>query len=246
MQSSALDRLKMSQNLAKTGQKQGTGCGEANTSIDYFLCMCMITFDQSSAFFGVFRPIQCNLAVVFGSIGEIFSFRGNNCEHTVVWWLDTYMLVIKCFSGCTNSGRIYRNKHCIFSIEYPQYACRSFFHTTHFCKGRVPTARILLAVRFFLWLGNWIDWTGLTELDPLKFAEIWLVSILFVWSSAPIFHLIQCALDVLPVGATSFQRKLQLSTLPLPTTPPLNRSESHNISFWSWRSQLSSHVWVNG
>ena len=85
MQSSALDRLKMSQNLAKTGQKQGTGCGEANTSIDYFLCMCMITFDQSSAFFGVFRPIQCNLAVVFGSIGEIFSFRGNNCEHTVVW-----------------------------------------------------------------------------------------------------------------------------------------------------------------
>jgi hypothetical protein len=78
MQSSALDRLKMSQKLVKTGQKQGTGCGEAKRSIDDFLCMCMITFDHSSAFSGVFRPIQCNLAVKFGSFGEIFSYRGNN------------------------------------------------------------------------------------------------------------------------------------------------------------------------
>ena len=78
MQSTALDRLKMSQKLVKTGQKQGTGCGEAKRSIDDFLCMCMITFDHSSAFSVVFRPIQCNLAVKFGSFGEIFSYRGNN------------------------------------------------------------------------------------------------------------------------------------------------------------------------
>jgi hypothetical protein len=112
------------------------------------------------------------------------------------------MLVIKCFSGCTNSGRIYRNKHCIFSIEYIHNTRAEVFH--------IPPISAMGASQLLefssRWgsffgiaatLGNWIDWTGLTELDPLKFAEIWLVSILFVWSSAPIFHLIQCALDVL-------------------------------------------------
>ena len=81
----------------------------------------MITFDQSSAFSGGFRPIECNLAVKFGSFGEISSYRVNNVKRTL--WYNAY------FDRCAHCLCIQWNillrackypviKTVMFSIEY--------------------------------------------------------------------------------------------------------------------------------